>query len=267
MENQGLWIVNATQFQIDGGSIEGCGSPGDTTFRGFYVQGGGSDGTVGLVVDGLYVETVSGYPFYITHSNNRSIKHVISNSNFNNNDTQYPVSQVIVLGGNYSYPSGVTMTLEMRGNTCLGVGYTASASRPDVSISGYSANEQAIFIDYDNLWIPSQSPVVDATVKWKSSPDFAFGVSVVGATGAMGNRRNILSVTRGATGVYTVNANHDIANVAVEITTVGVPGYGIIGGYPTANSFVVRMYNTAGAPTDIDFIALGKDYRARFNAT
>ncbi|EOO1501217.1 hypothetical protein BMA59_RS27095, partial [Escherichia coli] len=154
MENQGLWIVNATQFQIDGGSIEGCGSPGDTTFRGFYVQGGGSDGTVGLVVDGLYVETVSGYPFYITHSNNRSIKHVISNSNFNNNDTQYPVSQVIVLGGNYSYPSGVTMTLEMRGNTCLGVGYTASASRPDVSISGYSANEQAIFIDYDNLWIP-----------------------------------------------------------------------------------------------------------------
>ncbi|EGE3197019.1 hypothetical protein DLS88_13780, partial [Shigella flexneri] len=105
------------------------------------------------------------------------------------------------------------MTLEMRGNTCLGVGYTASASRPDVSISGYSANEQAIFIDYDNLWIPSQSPVVDATVKWKSSPDFAFGVSVVGATGAMGNRRNILSVTRGATGVYTVNANHDIANV------------------------------------------------------
>lgn len=265
MENQGLWIVNATNFQIDGGSIEGCGSPGDTTFRGFYVQGGGSDGTVGLVVDGLYVETVSGYPFYITHSNNRSIKHVISNSNFNTNATQYPVSQVIVLGGNYAYPSGVTMTLEMRGNTILPVEYTGSASRPDVSITGYSSNDQAIFLDYDNRWTPLQPPVLDATVKWKDSPDFAFAVGVAGASGAMSNRRNITSVTRGSTGVYTITANHNITNVAVSLTTIGSPGYAILGGEPSGNTFVVRTYDTSGAAADRDFRVVGTDYIPKFN--
>lgn len=265
MEKQGLWIVNATQFQIDGGSMEGCGSPGDTTFRGFYVQGGGSDGTVGLVADRLYVETVSGYPFYITHSNDNSIKHVISNSNFNNNSAQYPVSQVIVLGGNYAYPSGVTMTLEMRGNTMLPVGYTASASRPDVNIVQYSSNDQVIFLDYDNRWIPGQPPVLDPTVKWKVSPDFAFAVGVEGASGVMSNRKNITSVTRGATGVYSITANHTITNVAISLTTIGSPGYAILGGEPSGNSFVVRTYDTSGAAADRDFRVVGIDYVTKFN--
>lgn len=222
MANIGFWIANASSFKIVGGSMEGCGAAGNTTFRGFYVQGGGSDGTVGMIVDGLYVETVSGFPFYITHSNNRSIKHTISNCTFNNNATQYPVSQVIVLGGNYSYPPGVTMTLEMRGNIMLPVGYTGSASRPDVNIVGYAA-DQAIFLDYDNRWIPLQHPDLDPTVKWKVSPDFAFAVGVAGASGAMSNRRNITSVTRRSTGVYDITANHDITNVAVSLTTIGAP--------------------------------------------
>lgn len=264
MEKQGLWIVNATQFQIDGGSIEGCGSAGDTTFRGVYVQGGGSDGSIGIVVDGLYIETVSGYPFYITHSNNNSIKHTISNCNFNNNATQYPVSQVIVLGGNYNYPPGVTMTLEMRGNIMLPVMYTGSASRPDVNITGYAAG-QAIFMDYDNRWIPLQQPDLDPTVKWKVSPDFSFAVGVSGASGAMSNRRNITSVTRGSAGVYTITANHTITNAAVSLTTIGAPGYATLVDEPSGNTFVVRTFNISGAPADMNFRVVGTDYTAKFN--
>ena len=265
MENLGLWIVNATQFQIDGGSIEGCGAAGDTTFRGVYVQGGGSAGSIGIVVDGFYVETISGYPFYITHSNNRSIKHVISNSVFNNNATQYPLSQVIVLGGNYEYPSGVTMTLEMRGNMFMPVGYTGSESRPDVNIVGYASNDHAIFLDYDNRWIPGQPPDLDPTVKWKTSPDFAFATSVAASSATLYNRRNILSVTKRSTGVFSLTPNHDISNVAIALTTIGTPGYAILGGDPSADGFVVRTYNTAGTPTDIDFRVVGTDYRYKFN--
>lgn len=264
MENQGLWIVNATEFQIIGGSMEGCGAPGDTSFRGVYVQGGGSDGSVGLIVDGFYTETCSGYPFYITHSNDRTIKHVISNSVFNNSATQYPVSQVIVLGGNYAYPSGVTMTMEMRGNMMMSAGYTGSASRPDVNIVGYAA-DQAIFLDYDNRWIPLQYPVLDPTVKWKVSPDFAFGVGVSGGAGVMANRKNITSVTRGSAGVYTITANHTITNVAISLTTIGSPGYAILGGEPSGNSIVVRTYDTSGTPADKDFRVVGTDYISKFN--
>lgn len=264
MENQGLWIVNATEFQIIGGSMEGCGAPGDTSFRGIYVQGGGSDGSVGLVVDGLYTETCSGYPFYITHSNNKSIKHVIANSVFNNNATQYPVSQVIVLGGNYAYPSGVTMTLEMRGNMVMSAGYTGSASRPDVNIVGYAA-DQAIFLDYDNQWIPLQPPVLDPTVKWKVSPDFAFSAGVSAVSGTLTNRRNVTSIAKGSTGVFTLTANHNIHNVAVALTTIGTPGYAILGAEPSSNTLVVRTYNTSGAPADIDFHVTGLSYSSKFN--
>lgn len=265
MEKIGFWIVNASQFQIAGGSIEGCGAPGDTTFRGFYVQGGGSDGTVGMVVDGLYVESCSGYPFYITHSNNRSIKHVISNSLFNNNSAQYPVSQVIVLGGNYAYPSGVTMTLEMRGNTMLPVGYTASASRPDVNIVQYSSNDQAIFLDYDNRWIPGQPPLLDPTVKWKLSPDFAFASGVRGSAASLYSSRNVTSVSRGSAGVYTITANHDITGVLVNVSVVGAIGSGILNADPSGNTFVVRTFNASGAATDMDFRIMGIDYRSKFN--
>ncbi len=267
MEKQGFWIVNASQFQIAGGSIEGCGAPGDTTFRGFYVQGGGSDGTVGMVVDGLYVESCSGYPFYITHSNNRSIKHVISNSLFNNNSAQYPVSQVIVLGGNYAYPSGVTMTLEMRGNTMLPVGYTASASRPDVNIAQYSSNDQAIFLDYDNRWIPGQPPLLDPTVKWKFSPDFAFASGVRGSAASLYSSRNVTSVSRGSAGVYTITANHDITGVLVNVSVVGAIGSGILNADPSGNTFVVRTFNASGVATDMDFRIIGIDYRSKVNGT
>ena len=264
MANIGFWIVNASSFKIVGGSMEGCGAAGDTTFRGFYVQGGGSDGTVGMIVDGLYVETVSGYPFYITHSTNSSIRHCISNCLFNNNASQYPVNQVIVLGGNYPYSAGVTMTLEMRGNTMMSAGYTGSASRPDVQIVGYASNNQAIFLDYDNLWIPGQPPVLDATVKWKASPDFAFSTGVSTASATMYNRRNIVSITKGATGVFTLIPNHDISNVAITLTTIGL-GYAVLAADPSPDRFVVRTYNTSWTPADIDFRVVGIDYRNKFN--
>lgn len=251
MENQGFWVIDATQFQISGGSIERCGAPGDATFRGFYIQGGGSDGTVGIVVNGLYVETVSGYPFYITHSNNRSIKHTISNCNFNNNATQYPVSQVIVLGGNYNYPSGVTMTLEMSGNTALPVGYTGNASRPDVSITGY-ASGQAIFLDYDNRWIPSQPPIVDNTVWWKRSPYDSFMCRIIGVSGAMADRRNVTTVTRDGVGTYTINTNHNLTGDNIQATPVSGIGF-VVPRDPSGTSVLVRTYNLSGVLADIDF--------------
>lgn len=264
MENQGFWIVNASQFQIAGGSIEGCGAPGDTTFRGFYVQGGGSDGNVGLVVDGLYVETVSGYPFYITHSNNRTIKHIISNSNFNNNATQFPVSQVIVLGGNYAYPSGVKMILEMRGNTVMPVGYTANVARPDVNIVQYASNDQCVFLDINNSWINGQPPVLDPTVKRVLSPDFSFGCNV-SANGTVSNRVNVTSVTKTGTGTYTITLNHDVNGVVPSITIVGTPGFAIVGNV-SANTISIRTYNQTGVATDAEFQITGVDYRTKYTS-
>lgn len=267
MENQGFWVVNASSFKIVGGSIEGCGAPGDTTFRGFYIQGGGSDGVAGIIVDGLYVESCSGYPFYITHSNNRSIRHSISNTLFNNNATQYPVSQVIVLGGNYAYPAGAKMVLEMRGNTAMAVGYTASTSRPDVNIVQYSNNDQAVFLDYDNLWIAGQPPVLDATVKHVTSPNFSFSTGVSAAAGTLTNRRNITSIAKGSTGVFTLTANHNLSGIAIDLSTIGAPGYAILGAEPSNNTVVVRTYNTAGAAADIDFHITGLSYSNKYSSS
>lgn len=259
MENQGLWIVDGAQFRIQGGSVEGCGSVGDTLFRGIYYQGGVSDGTIGLVLDGFYVESNSGTPIYITHSSNRSAWHKILNTCFNNGSaTRYPVNQVVVIGGNYAYPSGVKMRIEMRGNTCTGYGYTSSSSRPDVSISGYSLNDQCIFMDYDNEWIPNQTPVVGSTIFWRDSPTMSFRAVVDGTTVALSNRRNVTSVTKTATGVYTINVNHAIDGDSVTITTVGSIGYAIIGGIPSGSTLIVRTYNTSGAPADITFSVEGK---------
>lgn len=149
MTNQGFWVEGCTQFQICGGSMEGCGAEGNTPFRGIYFQGNSGDGTQGLLVEGFYVEGCSDFPFYITHSGNRSWRQTFRNNNFNNDASKYPVSQILVLGGNYAYPSNVRMIIELQGNTMKEFGYTGSSSRPDVSISGY-ANNQAIFMDYDN---------------------------------------------------------------------------------------------------------------------
>ncbi|MDR4898997.1 hypothetical protein RF656_19965 [Yersinia kristensenii] len=252
MENQGFWIEGATQFQIIGGSMEGCGAEGDTMFRGVYFQGNTGAGTQGLLVDGFYVESCSGFPFYITHSSNRSWRHTFKNCNFNNNATKFPVSQIIVLGGSYAYPSGVKTIIEMKGNTCKGYAYTGSASRPDVSISGYSAINQALFIDYDNEWIPAQAPVLDPAVWWKRSPDDSFGALVIGATGALANRRNIISATRSSVGTYVINATHTITGDNIQCTPIGNIGF-VQAGDPSGSSVTVRTYNASGALADIDF--------------
>lgn len=257
MENQGLWIVNGSQFRLQGGSMEGCGSAGDITFRGIYVQGGVSDGTVGLFLDGFYIESNSGYPVYIVHSSNRSMWVKIHDCNFNNgSSTRYPVSQVLLLGEDYTYPENVTCRLEMRGNNCQGYGYTPSTSRPDVNITGYSAN-QCLFLDYDNTWIPNQQPFVDSDVFWKTSPDASFRGVIDGTSALVSNRKNIVSATKTATGVYTLTVNHIIDNDVAQVTVYGAVGYGIVSTPPAGNTLIVRTYNASGVATDMSFYVEG----------
>lgn len=258
MINQGYWFENGTQVRFVGGSIEGCGIAGGTIFRGIYYTNGGGYGSVGLIVDGVYFEANSGTNVFIRHSSNRSIFHKIVNCNFNNGSTKYPVNQVLVDGQNYSYPAGVTMTLEMRGNTCNGYGYTASTSRPDVSIVNYSAG-QCIFNNYDNYWIPSQIPSVNENIWHKSSPNFSFEGRITGSTGAVSSRKNILTVTRGSTGVYTITVNHTITNDKIYAQVISAAGYCLVGD-PSGTSVVVRVFNTAGTATDIDFMVSATTY-------
>lgn len=258
MENQGFWVEGATQFQIIGGSMEGCGAVGDRIFRGVYFQGVTGDGTQGLLVDGLYVEGCSGFPFYITHSGNRSWWHTFKNCNFNNNITRYPVSQIIVLGGNYTYPAGVKMTLELHSNVFTGFAYVGDVSRPDVSISGYPQLNQAVFIDYNNTWIPNQPPVLDSNVYWKTSPDFSFRGGVDGLSAGVSDRRNITSVTKGGTGTYTINVNHTITGDNIQATAYAGIGFAIVNTAPSGTSLVVRTYNQSGAAADLSFYIDGK---------
>lgn len=253
MDTTGLWVIDGCQFQIKGGSMEGCGADGGTTFRGVYVQGGVSDGTIGIVIDGMYVESNSGYPFYITHSTNRSVWHKIFNSNFNNGSaTRYPVSQVVLLGGDFAYPAGVTCRLEMRGNNCQGYNYTSSSSRPDVNITGYAPG-QCQFIDYDNVWIPNQQPSIDSDVYWKTSADFSFRGRVAADGSSVAERKNVLSASKTATGTYTVTANHDITSDNPMVTIYAGAGYGIINTAPAGNSVVIRTYNSTGTIADLAF--------------
>ena len=250
MENQGLWIVDGCQFKLQGGSIEGCGTAGDTTFRGIYVQGGVSDGTIGLVLDGVYIESNSGTNIYINHSSNRSARHKIINSNFNNGSpTRYPVNQVVVLGGNYAYPAGVKMVLEMHGNTCTGYNYTNSPSRPDVVITQY-AEGQCEFIDLNNSWIPNQGPSISSTVLWRNAPNDSFR-GLAAADGTLSNARNIVSVAKTAVGVYLVTCNHAIDGDVASIVPVATAGYAILNGVPAGKIFTYRTFNTSGVATDM----------------
>lgn len=254
MGSQGLWIVDVCQFRIQGGSMEGCGAEGDTAFRGIYVQGGAPDGTVGLTLDGFYIESNSGYPVYIVHSSNRNMWVKINNCNFNNGSgTRYPVSQVILLGGDYSYPSGITCRLEMKGNNSQGYnGYTSSASRPDVNITGYAPG-QCTFIDYDNVWIKNQQPAVDPDVYWKTTPDFSFRGRISADGSAVVERKNILSASRTGAGTYNITANHDITSDNAMIAIYAGVGYGIVNTAPSGNSLVVRTYNSSGMIADLAF--------------
>ncbi|MBW5843433.1 hypothetical protein H0I54_16620 [Yersinia kristensenii] len=258
MVSIGFWVEGCTQFQIIGGSMEGCGAEGDRIFRGVYFQGVTGDGTQGLLVDGLYVEGCSGFPFYITHSGNRSWWHTFKNCNFNNNRTRYPASQIIVLGGNYTYPAGVKMTLELHSNVFTGFAYVGDVSRPDVSITGYPQLNQAVFIDYNNTWIPNQPPVLDSNVYWKTSPDSSFRGVVDGSSASVSDRKNITSATKGGTGTYTINVNHTITGDNIQATAYAGIGFAIVNTAPSGNSLVVRTYNQSGAAADLSFYIEGK---------
>lgn len=265
MRNQGFWVEGCTQFQISGGSMEGCGSDGDTTFRGIYFQGNTGDGTQGLLVEGFYVESCSGYPFYITHSGNRGWRHTFKNNNFNNNASRFPVSQIIVLGGDYAYPTNVRLILELQGNTMKGFGYTGSSTRPDVSISGY-ANNQCIFLDYDNEYIPSQGPVVQDTVYWKRSVDHSFD-GKISSSGSLSDRRNIVSTTKSSTGTYLITSNHTLDGDNIQATLAGGVGFVQVNTAPSGLTTIIRTYDAAGTLSDRDFYVRSLATRTLFSAT
>lgn len=252
MDNQGHWIENGTQVRYFGGSVEGCGWNSSGGFRGIFYTGGGAYGSVGLIIDGVYFEANVGVNVFIRHSSNRTVYHKIIDNNFNNGDTHYATNQVLVDGQNYAYPTNVKMVLEMRGNTCNGYGYTPSTLRPDVSIVNYAVG-QCIFNNYDNFWIPSQIPVIDQNIWHKPNPNFSFDGRITGNTGGVSSRRNIVSATRGSTGTYTLVVNHDITGDKINVQVLGSAGSAIIGADPTGNSVIVRTYNPAGTPADLDF--------------
>ena len=266
MVRQGIFVSNATQFQIDGGSMEGCGVLGGESSIGLYVEKGGADGVIGIVVKGMYIEGNLGFPFYIVHGGvDRSINHKIIDCTFNNFKTRYPTSQVIVLGDDADYSASTRMTLEMRGNSCAAYGgYEPSSSRPGVNIVGYKNRDNAVFLNYDNQWVPGQPPDVSQNVKVVPFPGFSFSAGVVGATGALYSRSNIVSAVRKSAGVYTVTVNHDISNVDVNITLLGKPGYAVLASDLSGYSFDVLCYNASGVPTDINFKVTGFDYRNKF---
>ncbi|EHJ7922871.1 hypothetical protein KB276_000971 [Escherichia coli] len=264
MSNQGAWFDDGAQIYFQGGSIEGCGNIGETVFRGIFYTKGGAFGTVGLIIDGVYFEGNTGTNIYIRHSSNRSVNHKIINCNFNNGIDNYANNHVLVDGQNYSYINGVKLTIEMRGNTCTGFnGYTPSTSRPDVNIVNYAVN-QCIFIDYDNFWTSNQEPVISPNVFWKTSPDSSFYGRITGNTGAVNNRKNILSSSRSSVGTYLLTFNHIVDADGVICTLIGATGGVMVQVEPSGTGATIRTYNSSGALTDADFFIRGYKTRPDF---
>ncbi|WP_379933136.1 hypothetical protein ACFC2F_23210 [Enterobacter sichuanensis] len=261
MESEALRINNGTLFILDKCSIEGCGNDGETTFRGIRYLGGGSDGPVGLIVRNSYFESNTGYNIQIEHSVNRRVWHKIFNNTLNvTSATRYVTGHIVVLGGNYIYTGSNKMILECCGNWFWATDvYTGSASRPNVSITGYSlsGNNHCDFYDFNNQYIINEAPQTDSVVNWLPSSDFSFE-GRVSSSGILSNSRNITGVTRSATGVYVINANHTITAHIVCCQLVTNPGSVVVTTESSGTSVTVRTYDSSGTAADRDFYVVGR---------
>lgn len=261
LEAEALRVNNGTLFILDKCSIEGCGNDGETTFRGVRYLGGGSDGPIGLIVRNSYFESNTGYNIQIEHSVNRRVWHKLYDNTFNvTSATRYVTGHIVVLGGNYIYSGTNKMIVECGGNWFWATDvYTGSASRPNVSITGYGAsgNNHCDFYDFNNQYILNESPQTDSVVNWLPSSDFSFE-GKVSSSGALSNSRNITGVTRSATGVYVINVNHTITAHIVCCQLVTNPGSIVVTTESSGTSLTVRTYDSAGAAADRDFYVVGR---------
>ena len=227
-----------SNLTLIGGSIEGCGTMGNASTGGIYLEGTGSQGEVAISTFGTYFEVNrGGYDVSVNAVSGGSMVQIHSGSMFQRaSDTSYVQHNIVTTGKVKTVLTGAAFT---KGNT-----YTADAARPYLNISALGTLIEAGCRFEDAI----DAPRID-----QSS---VFGGFVQGSLGASvtGNLPRGWSVSQVSTGLFRITHNFGDTGYAPIACIISGNARFVERTIRNPSSFDVRVLRTAdNVATDDDF--------------
>lgn len=258
-DSHNLKFDNCT-FEGNGGKFDNDGATVITGIACVQTDTVGAAGGIGAVFDTCYFESNAIIDVKHICNTNRNQLIAIRNCIFNKTRTDMAGPRVQLVNTTSAMSSGLKVILSMNGNKFMSGTNNADATYPDVEITGFTVlgRDHCDFLDYDNTFTATTKISRDAYVAWKKAPDDGFicrGLSAGGFTAAAS--RNIISVTRSATGTYRVVTNQLTTAFTYQVTLDNL-GFAIISTSENNEAFTITTYNSSGVLADVNFRVIAK---------
>ncbi|MGN6479491.1 glycosyl hydrolase family 28-related protein [Luteibacter sp.] len=236
------WFEKGCNVVFVGGSVETtAGGTGAQRF-GVKINLAGVYGRAACSFYGTYFERNGNTADVWMVNGDNPCTYLFSGCTFNRLTAAEISTNALLLETNGNTAARVTLTVEGCAFSRYGT-YTPSASRPYISVTGATP---CIFRDIGNMYTDNlERPVQPAM-------DPLARVRFVGSTGAITRQQNVISVSRGATGQYTINFRDSNTSIGAGRTFSIVTD---IGGFnwvlsETATAVTIQCTNSAGTNTD-----------------
>lgn len=245
-------IVDGANIKFDTCSFEGTGTSNAGPQRTIQYTGAPEEGGIGLTVENCYFENNFVFADVAIESNSTTTvgTHIIEGNTFQRTSPVRYCKGHINLSPNNS---GGKQRFHLRANTYkfLG-GYTHNAG--DFSVTAQT--DWAEVFEEGNFYNTAQPPVYGTKVI-RGYNNTVVAAAKVTAAGAISAGYNAASVTKGGTGIYTVNFTKPLTSATVipVACTEAAPGFCAISSYDDTK-VQVTVLNTSGVAADIAFNVL-----------
>lgn len=256
----GIDLLNPAEFNMWGGSIEANGQPADVAIgsrwgiRASYTVAA-VEGSVGLNLNGVYLETNSGTAdIFVQEFNVTPIVVNIKGCTFQRNSGTYFTTNNILFswsGTTYKHVVNVIGNGHRSFND-----YVANAGRPYINLAGPAGASNMEFNDFGCYYHDAvEKADIGANLPGQGRDFMLSAMGEVSSAGVLSNGRNTASASRTATGTYQVTYNKPLSVAAIPaLSPVGVGG--AVCPDITALSttgFTVVWRNTSGVAIDTRF--------------
>ena len=237
--NRGINISGGcSNITMIGGSLEGCGTQGDATTGGIYLEGSGSQGEVSFTSIGAYIEiNKGGFDLKIVETGGNKLAATCFGTNFQRaSSSAYTTNNIVTEGKVILSTVGCTFS---KGNT-----YVANAARPYIKM-GVGGKHISTGDRYED---EIESPRRDASEVYSGFVTGSLGASVTG------NLPRGWAVVKLSDGLFRITHNLNTTLTAPIACVVSGNARYVERLVRNPNSFDVKVVRTADdVPTDDDF--------------
>lgn len=246
---RGLHFEKAATVSLDACTLESNGTMATADTAAIYVNGNPAEGAVGVTARSCYFEGTRGDADVLIDCNDGdSAMHSFVGCTFNRiSATNYVTNNIQIKKSGAGF-----VGVDVRGCGFRHFNnYTPSAARRCVAFSGV-INGINYNVDLVGAYFSSSTDKPDLGGAATSIRGYSGAwARITGASGALFAGHNVASVSRTATGTYTITFARamSLTGHVVNITPVGTTGFGSLDA-ESSSAITVKTYTTAGVLTD-----------------